>query len=65
MDRTVLDELGTSLETEDETTCVITEHNLDKTSPQEEKIDNAVDEKQTINQLSSNSLIRYSSHTQW
>jgi hypothetical protein len=42
MDRTVLDGLGTSLETEDETTCVITEHNPDKTSPQVEKIDNAI-----------------------
>jgi hypothetical protein len=48
---------GTSLETENEIPRVVTKINADKTSPQVVKVDNAVDEEQTINYLSSISYI--------
>ncbi len=63
--RTVLDGLGSSLETKKEisSTRVTTATNTDNTSPQEVKKDNAVDEKQTINHLSSNCHSLNSSHS--
>jgi hypothetical protein len=52
MHRTVLDGLGTSLETENEITRVTTENKTDNTSPQVVKVDNAVDKEQKMNHLS-------------
>jgi hypothetical protein len=54
MHRIVLHSLSSSLETENEITRVVaTKINTDKTSPQVVKVDDTVDEEQTINYLSS------------
>jgi hypothetical protein len=61
--RTVLDDLGTSLETEKEITQATTEKITHNTSTQVVKVGNVVDEEQAINYLSSNSPISESSHS--
>jgi hypothetical protein len=57
------DGLGTSQLTENEITRVTTENKIDNTSPQVDKVFNAVDEEYKINHLSCNYPISDSSHS--